>query len=77
MRPNAKGLRICPSIPKEWDGITIKKSFRGSRLDITVDNSAHVESGVKELILNGERLEGCLIPEVKLLPENKVTVVLG
>ncbi|HIV10873.1 MAG TPA: N,N'-diacetylchitobiose phosphorylase [Candidatus Faeciplasma avium] len=77
MRPNAKGLRICPSIPKEWDGITIKKSFRGSRLDITVDNSAHVESGVKELILNGERLEGCLIPEDKLLPENKVTVVLG
>lgn len=77
MRPNADGLIINPSIPSEWDGFKISKNFRGCHLDITVDNSAHVESGVKSLVLNGEQLEGCLIPADKLLKENTVKVVLG
>lgn len=77
MRPNADGLIVSPSIPSEWDGFKISKSFRGCHLDITVDNSAHVESGVKSLVLNGEELEGCLIPADKLLKENTVKVVLG
>lgn len=77
MRPNAEGLIISPSIPSEWDGFTISKNFRGSHLDIKVDNSAHVQSGVKELWLNGEKLEGNMIPACKLAKENEVKVVLG
>lgn len=77
MRPNSEGLVINPSIPSEWDGFTISKNFRGCHLDITVDNSAHVESGVKELILNGEKLEGNLVPANLLKNENTVKVVLG
>ena len=77
MRPNAKGLVVSPSIPSEWDGFTISKNFRGHHLDIEVDNSAHVESGVRELWLNGEKLEGCLIPADKMVDKNTVKVVLG
>ena len=77
MRPNADGLNIDPSISSEWNGLKIRKSFRGKKLDITVDNSAHVESGVKELFLNGEKLEGCFVPADKLKDTNEIKVVLG
>jgi len=77
MRPNADGLNINPSISSEWNGLKIHKSFRGKKLEITVDNSAHVESGVKELFLNGEKLEGCFVPADKLKDTNEIKVVLG
>ncbi|MBQ8622906.1 MAG: N,N'-diacetylchitobiose phosphorylase [Oscillospiraceae bacterium] len=77
MRPNAEGLIVSPSIPSEWDGFKIKKSFRGTQLSIDILNPDHVESGVKELVLNGEKLEGYLIPACKLKENNTVTVVLG
>ncbi len=77
MRPNSEGLIISPAIPSSWDGMKMKKVFRGKKLNITVDNSAHVQSGVKELTLNGEKLPGNLIPEGKLGEVNEVKVVLG
>lgn len=77
MRPDMDGLKISPSIPAEWDGFTIEKNFRGKKLNITVDNSAHAESGVKEITLNGEKLEGCYIPADKLADANEITVIMG
>lgn len=77
MRPDMKGLEISPSIPSEWDGFKIEKNFRGKKLNITVDNSAHVESGVKEIILNGTKLDGNYIPADTLIENNEITVILG
>ena len=77
MRPNAEGLIVSPAIPAEWDGFKIEKNFRGAHLSIDILNPDHVESGVKELVLNGEKLCGCLIPACKLKENNTVTVVLG
>lgn len=76
MRPDADGMLISPSIPAEWDGFKIHKNFRGKKLNITVDNSAHVESGVKEVVLNGEKLDGNYIPANKLGDVNEITVVM-
>lgn len=77
MRPDADGIRIAPSIPAEWDGFKIEKNFREKKLNITVDNSAHVQSGVKEITLNGEKLDGNYIPADKLNDTNEITVILG
>lgn len=77
MRPDINGLEISPSIPSEWNGFKIEKNFRGKKLNITVDNSAHVESGVKEVILNGKKLDGNYIPADILAENNDITVVLG
>ena len=77
MRPDAGGLTVSPSIPAEWDGFKIRKNFRGKQLNIDVDNSAHVESGVKEIVLNGEKLDGNYIPAEKLADVNEIKVVLG
>ncbi|MBR0141119.1 MAG: N,N'-diacetylchitobiose phosphorylase, partial [Ruminococcus sp.] len=77
MRPDADGLLVSPSVPSEWDSFRIEKNFRGKKLNIDFDNSAHVESGVKEIILNGEKLEKNYIPADKLADVNEIKVILG
>ena len=77
MRPDLGGLAIAPSIPAKWDGFRIEKNFRGKKLSITIDNSAHVQSGVKELTLNGEKLAGNYVPADKLAAVNEIKVVMG
>lgn len=77
MRPDFDGLAIAPSIPSAWDGFKIEKIFRGKKLNITIDNSAHVESGVAKLTLNGEKLDGNYVPETKLADVNDIVVVMG
>lgn len=77
MRPDAKGMEINPSIPESWDGFKINKYFRGKNLKIDVQNPEHVQSGVREITLNGEKLEGNYIPAEKLTENNEITVVLG
>ncbi|MDE5946972.1 MAG: N,N'-diacetylchitobiose phosphorylase [Oscillospiraceae bacterium] len=77
MRPDAHGLEISPSIPSEWDSFKICKNFRGKQLNINFDNSAHVESGVKSVTLNGIELDSNYIPADKLNDLNDINVILG
>ena len=77
MRPDFDGLRIDPAIPSEWDGFTIDRDFRGHRLHIEVKNPSHVESGVREITLNGRVIPGGCIPADSLLAENDIRVTLG
>ena len=77
MRPNADGLVISPSIPHEWDGFQIEKNFRGKHLSIDIQNPDHVESGVKSITINGEKLDGNFINADKMKEQNEVVVVLG
>ncbi len=77
MRPDADGLKISPSIPSEWDGFKIEKTFRGKQLSIDIQNPNHVESGIKEVTLNGNKLDGNYVPASELLDENKIVVIMG
>ena len=77
IRPDADGIAISPAIPSEWDGFEIRKIFRGKKLQISVDNSAHVSGGVKKIVLNGKTFDGCYIPADKLEDNNEITVYMG
>lgn len=77
MRPDADGLHICPSIPAEWDGFTMEKTFRGKKIHISVKNPNHVQSGVASLTLNGTVLDGDYVPASALADTNEVELVLG
>ena len=77
MCPVIEGLTIDPAIPSEWDGFTIEKTFRGKQLSIEITNPEHVQSGVIETVLNGEKLKSNFIPADKLNETNKITVVMG
>ena len=77
MRPNADGLVIDPAIPAEWDGFKIEKTFRGKRVKIDIQNPDHVQSGVKSMTVNGEKVEGNFLCQCKLTDVTEVTVVMG
>ena len=77
IRPDYDGLIIDPAIPSSWAGFTVKRRFRGASLTITVRNPEGVCRGVRKLTVNGEALEGALIPTGKITGDCEVEVVLG
>ncbi|MEZ3461519.1 MAG: N,N'-diacetylchitobiose phosphorylase [Lachnospiraceae bacterium] len=77
MRPHFGGLKIAPSIPKEWDGFEIDKDFRGCHLHITVHNPGHVESGFKQLTVNGTKLDTNDIPSEILKEKTEIELYLS
>ncbi len=76
MRPNLDGLKLSPSIPSSWDGFTAQKDFRGCKLNITVKNPDHVQSGCKELTVNGKKMEGNFIPASALTAKTEIVLVM-
>lgn len=77
MRPDFGGLRIAPSIPKEWEAFEIEKDFRGKRLHIAVRNPGHAESGCKALFVNGVEMEAAYIPEELMTQETEIELVMS
>ena len=77
MRPDLGGLRIAPSVPKDWDEFEINKTFRGKRLHIVVKNPGHVESGCVKLMVNGNELEGNYVPEEVMKPETEIEMYMS
>jgi cellobiose phosphorylase len=53
IRPEYDGLTVDPCIPCAWDGFRAKREFRGAVYHIEVKNPAHVNCGVKRILLNG------------------------
>jgi len=38
IQPEYEGLRINPCIPKQWNGFTVNRKFRGTNFQIQVEN---------------------------------------
>ena len=76
IRPEFGGIRICPSIPEEWDSFCVDKTFRGRKLHIEVLNPEHKESGGVYLTVNDRKIEGNYIPMELLEEENRIRVLL-
>jgi cellobiose phosphorylase len=77
LRPEYGGLRIDPCIPAAWKGFTLTRVFRGKQVRVEVQNPAGVQKGVRQLVVNGEVLEGNFIPAEKLAAENHVAAEMG
>ncbi len=77
MRPDFYGLKIAPSVPKEWESFEIDKDFRGCHLHITVHNPGHAESGFKKMTVNGEELKENYIPEQLLKEETEIMLYIS
>ena len=54
----------------------MEKVFRGKKLHITVDNSAHKEGNPAKVILNGTERPAGLIADSELEAENDIVVVM-
>jgi len=62
IQPDYNGLLINPCIPKDWSGFTVQRKFRGTTFNIEVSNPSHVSKGIKEIVVDGEKIEGNKIP---------------
>ena len=76
IRPDYDGLMVDPCIP-EWEGFSASRRFRGKMVNVKVENPNKVEKGVKSVTLNGEKIEGNVIPFAKMKDMNDVVVVMG
>ena len=76
IRPDLKGIRIAPSIPRSWKHLEIDKNFRGRHLHILVENPEEKETGYTRLLLNGIELSDNYIPEEFLKEENQILLIL-
>jgi len=77
IKPDYDGLEIDPCIPKEWDCFEITRKFRGSTYRILVRNPENVNKGVKQIVVNGEEMDGQTIPILDPGSVHEVEVLMG
>lgn len=75
--PDWNGLKVDPSIPSTWDGFSITRKFRGSVYDITIKNPNHICKGVKSVTVDGNAIEGNVLPVFTDGSTHKVEVIMG
>jgi cellobiose phosphorylase len=76
VKPGYDGLRIRPAVDPKWKQFSMVRQFRGAIYMIEFLNPDGVETGVRELRLDGKPIPGDLLP----LPTKKmhrVTVIMG
>ena len=77
IKPTLDGLKVDPCIPDSMKGFQCTRKYRGSTYHIHVDNSAGVQKGIAAMTVDGQPVEGNVIP----LPESgktlEVNVILG
>ncbi len=76
-RRDFNGLRIDPSIPHHWKKCFIRRPFRGSVYEITIENPKGKEHGVQAVFLDGKELDTNLLPALNDGKTHRVRVVLG
>lgn len=76
IQPDYDGLIIEPCIPKAWKGFSVTRHFRGDIYNITIRNESGVCKGVKTLTLDGNLLEGNIVPFIGDADEHSVEVIL-
>ncbi|MFH1776070.1 MAG: hypothetical protein ABH952_00685 [Candidatus Omnitrophota bacterium] len=77
IRRDYQGLLIDPVIPAYWKGFKVKRVFRGDTYEINVKNPRGVEKGVRQIIVDGEKIKGNLITPSGDGKIHKVEVVMG
>lgn len=76
IRPDLHGIKIAPSIPKEWKELEIDKLFRGKKLHIVVRNPNGRESGCESFTVNGTEVNGNYVPEELLTEETEIVLTI-
>lgn len=76
IQPDYDGLVINPCIPKDWNGFFITRKFRGTTFNIEIQNPNKISKGVKELWIDGLKVEGNKVP-LQNKKECNIKVVMG
>ena len=77
IKPDYDGLRIDPCVPAHVRSFTVTRHFRGAVYEITVENPQGVEKGVKSVTVDGEPVEGNVLPLLTPGAHARVLVRMG
>jgi len=77
IKPGYDGLIIDPCVPKDWNKYKVTREYRGAIYNITIKNPSGVCKGVSSLAVNGEPVQGNVVPIQAADSVNEVDVVLG
>jgi len=77
IRPQLDGLLIDPAIPAHWDGFKVTRKFRNATYEIAVQNPDHVSRGVHSIFVDGNLIEGQLMPSFADGKNHVVKVIMG
>ncbi len=77
IKPDYDGLLINPCIPSICDSFKMKREFRGATYNIEVLNPTNISKGVKEMVVNGEKLTINKIPILEKGKSHKIKVIMG
>ena len=62
IRAEIDGLRVDPVLPASWAGFTATRRFRGATYQIGVRNPDRISGQVAFLEVDGQRIDGTLVP---------------
>jgi cellobiose phosphorylase len=71
------GLRIEPHLPSDWDGAQLTRHFRGATYEITIRKPKGLRHGHIAVTLDGQPLDGTLIPAQPPGGTHKVDVTIS
>ncbi|HVZ79348.1 MAG TPA: glycosyl transferase [bacterium] len=77
VKPEFNGLQIDPCIPKGWKDFKVTRHYRGVEYQVHVTNPKGISKGVKSLKVDGQKVEGNIIPPATGKKTVKVEVTLG
>jgi cellobiose phosphorylase len=76
IQPGYDGLIVDPCIPNNWKDFSVTRKYRGTEYRIKVSNPSCVSKGIMELIVDGNKMEGNIIP-IQNKAVCEVTVIMG
>ena len=76
IQPTYDGLRIDPCIPAEWKEYSVQRNFRGVNYNICIKNPRAKMKGITALIVDGNKIDGNVIPILSKDITHQVDVIL-
>ncbi|MCR4749051.1 MAG: hypothetical protein K5877_04505 [Lachnospiraceae bacterium] len=73
--PTHKGLQVDPCVPSDFGDYSVTRKYRGATYNINGKTNGS-QKGVKSMTVNGQAVEGNIIPFVEGQSEYNVEVVM-
>ena len=76
IQPDYEGLKIDPCVPSQFGDYTVDRQFRGAQYHISIQNPDQRQKGIRELTVNGKKIEGNIVPFEEGVTEYNVTAIM-
>jgi cellobiose phosphorylase len=68
---------VDPCIPPAWNGFSVCRHFRSAWYNIQVKNPNHVSKGIGKMTVDGNGVQGNIIPLFTDSATHNIVVIMG